>query len=148
MKKIVLIANNKAGKGIAARIAMESPRISGDGPPSSFSPLLPDETREICWGLSSKDCQALFSLAVTGRSIRPFQPSPVGNCRYSPYPAEPPTTSRPNSESPSSWELIQTLLDGNRYESIDLIQVNGRPFATVGGPEWERCSLCNSTGSA
>jgi diacylglycerol kinase (ATP) len=133
VKKIALIANKNAGKGKAVASVQAAKRILWGYQIDFFNPPTLDTFQNTCSSLSPAIYEAAVVLGGDGtvnRALRAFVHKEIPLCAF---PAG--TANDLSSELgvKGDWEQVQRLLDRKSIESVDLVAVNGIPFATVAG---------------
>jgi diacylglycerol kinase (ATP) len=132
-KKLLFIANRMAGQGQPLRILHAARRsIWGWDCEFHVTPTS-DETLRRLVGLDPAVYEAVFVIGGDGTVnsvLKPLlnQPIPLG--------VLPGGTANDLARKLGiavDWELVQQLVDRQCTDHIDLAEVNGRPFATVGG---------------
>ena len=133
MKKLVFIANNMAGKGKAWEIVRQAQRFIYGWECELKCSTSPEEALEFCQALDNESCEGVF-LAGGDGTINRALPGLVK--KGIPLGIIPTGTSNDFAQELGfslDWEMIQRIVDNGSYDPIDLIEVNGLPFATAGG---------------
>jgi diacylglycerol kinase (ATP) len=135
MKKIAIIANRSSGKQTAVSHTLLA-RAKLWGRPLVFHfPKSVQELGEICLQITPEHYEALVIIGGDGtlnQVIRSLSSKPNLVPIY-PFPGGTANDLAKELGIEANWDQLQTLLDQRQFDLIDLIEVNGVPFSTVGG---------------
>ena len=133
IKTLALIANRNAGKGKIFQALQEARRCLWGWPLEVIWPSSVDDLRSTLARLDPSTYEAAIVMGGDGtlnQVLRGRSASAVPLCVF------PIGTANDFARElgiRADWGQIQSLLDGNSTEAVDLIEVNGVPFLTVAG---------------
>lgn len=134
MKRVVIIANRMAGRGgMIHSLIQQAKRTLWGWPVEVFLPQDAHEAQRFCQSLDPQTTESVLVLGGDG-TLNQVLPGLVH--REIPVCPVPVGTANDLSKKLGiclDWELIQLLLDRRSIDPIDIVEVNGRPFATIGG---------------
>lgn len=133
MKKLKIIVNNRAGKRAFSSMIQDAKHKMWGWDLEFVFPESPDQTREACRTASACQVDALVIAGGDG-TFNQALPALIGN----PVPVVPFPSGTANDLATelgiaADWVQIQQLLNNQQIRQIDLVRVNDRYFATVGG---------------
>jgi diacylglycerol kinase family enzyme len=136
VKSIAIIANPKAGSGRALEKLHEARRLFWGDRYRFFMPSSQEELRQVCGKLDPEDYEAAVVLGGDGTmnlAIQEFSKRSSAQIPLYPFPVGTANDLSSELDTPGDWLLVEELISSGRSERIDLIRVNGVPFATVAG---------------
>ena len=134
-RRIAIIANGRAGDGNAIKKTLSARTNLWGRDCDYFFPTSLSELRTTCFQITPTHYDALVVIGGDGtvnQVIRNLHahPNPVPLYPFAGGTAN--DLARELSLNPD-WNQVQTLVDQKRIDWIDLVEVNGVPFATVAG---------------
>lgn len=135
MKKIAVLANKSSGQEAAVAHTLAARSELWGWNCDFYFPSSVAELKSICATLSPDLYEALIVIGGDGtlnQVIRSL-PSKPNSVPIYPFPGGTANDLAKELGLKANWNQVQTLVDRKRHDLIDLIEVNGIPFATVGG---------------
>lgn len=136
MKRLRIIINGYAGSGGRARAAalIQSARRQLWGWDADFElPATLDETRELCRTASAGRYEAIVVCGGDGTFNQALPALVSHELPVAVYPLGTANDLAAELGIRPDWTQLQSLLDRRQYKEIDLVRINDRYFATVGG---------------
>lgn len=132
-RKLAIIINAHAGESRAALIAREAHRKLWGWPLEFFIGVDVEATRLFISQLGPEVFAAIIVAGGDG-TLNQLLPSLLKtNLPIATFPAGTANDLASENGMTGDWEDLQSAIDLNTVKKIDLIEVNGRPFATIGG---------------
>ncbi len=135
MKKIAILANKSSGQGSALKATLSAREKLWGYPHEIHFPSSQSELRTICSKLSPEIYEALIVIGGDGtvhQAIRGFAIQPNDVPLY-PFPGGTANDLARELGLHADWHQVETLIGQKQHDLIDMIEVNGIPFSTVGG---------------
>ena len=135
MKRLAIVANRSAGQGAAMKQTLAARANLWGRPCDYFFPSSVGELKSICGGIDPERYEGLLVIGGDGtfnQVIRSFRSLPNLVPLY-PFPGGTANDLTRELGIYPDWDQVQTLLDLKKTDYLDLIDVNGVPFVTVGG---------------
>lgn len=134
-KCITIIGNPKAGSGRVVAHLQESRRSIWGYSTRIHTPENLEELSQTCRSLDPSQIEALVVVGGDGTVNQVIREMLKIRCRVPLYIFPAGTANDLASElgTPASWNRVEELVNEHSIDSIDLIDVNGIPFATVAG---------------
>lgn len=133
MKKLLFLANRSAGKGRASKRLQFARRQIWGWPCEFLFTDSPEETNQICSQLDDEKYRALILVGGDGTINQVLPAISSKKIPLIPFPAGSANDLSSELGIPWNWDRILEPLAEDRIEKIDLVQVNGKLFVTVGG---------------
>jgi diacylglycerol kinase family enzyme len=137
MRKVAVIINRHAGAGIAQAHLRAARRVLWGWPLEVIEPASLGELALRCRALKPDDYEAIVVIGGDGTFQKVLQArwnsQPRSSIPLLPFPAGTANDLATELGIRPDWEQVQALLDGHSVQDIDLILVNGIPFATLAG---------------
>lgn len=133
MKKLALIGNPKAGKGETKRHLSDAQTALKQRELQIFVPSSAEEVTRICQTLDASEFEAAIVLGGDGTQNRALRGLIQSGVPLIPFPSGTANDLSRELGVTSDWTQILKLIDEARITEIDVIEVEGIPYATVAG---------------
>ena len=133
LRKLAIMANPAAGRGRALALAQEARRALWGWPLELFVPETASELQEACRTLEPARFEAAIVIGGDGTINRALRGLTKSGVPLLPFPGGTANDLATELGIPADWEGVQRLVDARARAPMDLIEVNGVPFATVAG---------------
>ena len=133
MKKLALIGNPKAGKGETKRHLSDAQTALQKHNLRIFVPASPTEVTQVCQTLDPSEFDAAIVLGGDGTQNRALRGLLQSGVPLIPFPSGTANDLSRELGITTDWAKILKLIEEARISKIDVIEVEGVPYATVAG---------------
>jgi len=132
-KEVLFLINPHAGKGETESHLRNAARTLLDIEVKSFAPSTPEEMTNFCAALDPKVTRAVVVIGGDGTQNHAIRGLSQSGVPLYPFPAGTANDLAYEHGIKKNWSQLQDLLSHSSFQEMDLIAVNGVPFATVAG---------------
>ena len=133
MKKLAIIGNAKAGKGNLSQLFLEARRVIWGWPCDFLTPSSTTDLTSLCASLDPNVYEAAVVIGGDGTIHHAVRGLSQGKIPLYAFPGGTANDLASELGTRADWAQVQQLINERQPEPIDLIDVNGIPFATVAG---------------
>jgi diacylglycerol kinase family enzyme len=133
LRKLALIGNPKAGDGNVRRHLYDGERLLWGRDLKIFLPNSSDEMRHICQNLDPTVFEAAVVLGGDGTQNHALRGLLQSGVPLFPFPSGTANDFSRELHIRADWAQVQRLIDDYCVTEIDVIEVEGTPYATVAG---------------
>jgi diacylglycerol kinase family enzyme len=133
MKKLAVIANRSAGKGKALQALQDAKRSLWGWEVDYLFPTSIEDLKSTCSSLDPHTYEAAILIGGDGTVNQALPALCESKVPFCPFPGGTANDLAAELGIEPKWDQIQNLIDQKQTTMMDLITVNGRPFATVAG---------------